>query len=125
MHGAVSLLMLAAAAMFWAQPRVEYVMVGSTEARIAIVKGTPQAVADVIRFGEYEGGEGASLRIRSAPDVATALDQITTMDSVSGAFVPVAAHDGTHPVIWATRFLPERARNAAMAFSVIGLLLLS
>ena len=123
-HGAVSLLMLAAAAMFWAQPRVEYVMVGSTEARIAIVKGTPQAVADVIRFGEYEGGEGASLRIRSAPDVATALDQITTVDSVSGAFVPVAAHDGTHPVIWATRFLPERARNAAMAFSVIGLLLL-
>ena len=123
-YGAISLLLLAAAAFFWAQPRVEYVMVGSTEGRIAIVKGTPQAVADVIRFGEYEGAGGASLRIRSAPDVATALEQIATVDSVSGAFVPVAAHDGRHPVIWATRFLPESARNAAMAFSVIGLLLL-
>ena len=123
-YGAISLLLLATAAFFWAQPRVEYVMVGSTEGRIAIVKGTPQAVADVIRFGEYEGAGGVSLRIRSAPDVATALEQIATVDSVSGAFVPVAAHDGRHPVIWATRFLPERARNAAMVFSVVGLLLL-
>ena len=123
-YGAISLLLLAAAAFFWAQPRAEYVMVGSTEARIAIVKGTPQAVADVIRFGEYEGGDGVSLRIRSAPDVATALEQIATVDTVSGAFVPVSAHDGRHPVIWATRFLPERARNGAMAFSVFGLLLL-
>ena len=122
--GAISLLLLAAAALFWAQPRVEYVMVGSTEARIAIVKGTPQAVADVIRFGEYEGGDGASVRIRSAPDVATALQQIAAVDSVSGAFVPVSAHDGRYPVIWETRFLPERARTAALAFSVIGLLLL-
>jgi len=123
-YGAISLLLLAAAAFFWAQPRAEYVMVGSTEGRIAIVKGTPQAVADVIRFGEYEGADGVSLRIRSAPDVATALEQIATVDSVSGAFVPVAAHDGRYPVIWATRFLPESARNAAMAFSVTGLLLL-
>ena len=123
-YAAISLLLLAAAAFFWAQPRVEYVMVGSTEGRIAIVKGTPQAVADVIRFGEYEGAGGVSLRIRSAPDVATALEQIAAVDSVSGAFVPVAAHDGRHPVIWTTRFLPERARNAALAFSVIGLLLL-
>ena len=123
-YGAISLLLLAAAAFFWAQPRVEYVMVGSTEGRIAIVKGTPQAVADVIRFGEYEGADGVSVRIRSAPDVATALEQIETVDSVSGAFVPVAAHDGRYPVIWATRFLPESARNGAMAFSVIGLLLL-
>ena len=123
-YGATSLLLLAAAGLFWAQPRAEYVMVGSTEARIAIVKGTPQAVADVIRFGEYEGGEDISVRIRSVPDVATALEQIATVDSVSGAFVPVAAHDGGYPVIWQTRFLPERDRNAAMAFSVIGLLLL-
>lgn len=121
-HGAISLLLLGTAALFWAQPRVEYVMVGSTEARIAIVKGTPQAVADVIRFGEYEGG--ASVRIRSAPDVATALEQVATVESVSGAFVPVAAYDGRYPVIWETRFLPERSRNAAMAFSVIGVLLL-
>ena len=123
-YGAISLLLLAAAAFFWAQPRVEYVMVGSTEARIAIVKGTPQAVADVIRFGEYEGGDGVSVRIRSAPDIATALEQIATVDSVSGAFVPVTAHDARYPVIWETRFLPESARNAAIAFSVIGLLLL-
>lgn len=123
-YGAISVLLLATAALFWSQPRVEYVMVGSTEARIAIVKGTPQAVTDVIRFGEYEGSDGTQLRIRSAPDVATALDQIETIASVSGAFVPVAAHDGTYPEIWRTRFLPDGARTPAMAFSAVGLLLL-
>ena len=123
-YGTISVLLVAAAAFFWSQPRVEYAMVGSTEARIAIVKGTPQAVADLIRFGEYEGGDGAPLRIRSAPDVSTALDQIESIASVSGAFVPVAAHDGQHPVIWQTRFLPDSARTPAMVFSVIGLLLL-
>ena len=123
-YGGISILLLAAAAFFWSQPRVEYVMVGTTEARIAIVKGTPQAVTDVIRFGEYEGSDGASLRIRSSPDVATALEQIETVDTVSGAFIPVSAHDGAYPVIWETRFLPDSARTPAMALSVIGLLLL-
>ena len=123
-YATVSLLLLATAGFFWAQPRVEYAMVGSTEARIAIVKGTPQAVVDTIRFGEYPDGDGVSVRIRSVPDVATALEQIATVDSVSGAFVPVSAHDGRFPVIWATRFLPESARNVAMAFSVLGVLLL-
>ncbi len=123
-HASASVLLIAIAVFFWAQPRAEYVMVGSTEARIAIVKGTPQAVADRIRFGEYDGAEGRQLRIRSAPDVATALDQIETLDTVSGAFVPASAHDGRYPVLWQTRFLPDSARKPAMAFSIVGLLLL-
>ena len=123
-YGGVSVLFLAVAVYFWSQPRAEYVMIGSTEARIAIVKGTPQAMADLIRFGEYEGGDGIPLRIRSAPDITTALEQIETVESVSGAFVPVSAHDGRYPVIWEARFLPDGARKPAIAFSAIGLLLL-
>ncbi len=123
-YGGISVSILAVAVFFWSQPRAEYVMVGSTEARIAIAKGTPQAVADLIRFGEYEGGDGTQLRIRSAPDIAAALAQIETVASVSGAFVPVSAHDGRYPVIWETRFLPDSARKPAMTLSAIGLLLL-
>ena len=123
-YAAAGILLLVAAAFFWFQPRVEYVMIGSTEARIAIVKGTPQRVTDIIRSGEYEGGDGVALRIRSVPDSASALKQIDTLESVSGAFVPISEHNGRYPVIWQTRFLPESAWTAAMALSVIGCLIL-
>ena len=123
-HAVAGILLLAAAVFFWSQPRVTYVLVGSTEARIAIVKGTPQRVADIILAGDYEGGGGVARRIRSAPDPASALQQIETVASVSGAFVPISEHDGRYPVIWQTRFLPEGAWTAAMALSFTGCLVL-
>ena len=123
-YGTVSVMLLAAAAFFWSQPKDEYVLLGTTEARIAIVKGTPQGMADVIRFGEYPGGGGEAIRIRSAPDARTALEQITKLDTVSGAFVPVHMHDGRFPEIWKTSFLPDSARTPAIAFTVLGALLL-
>ena len=107
-YGAISLALLAVSTFFFMQPKVSYVLVGNTEGRIAIVRGTPQAQADVIRFGEFEGGGDQQVRIRSAPDAASALEQIETVDSVSGAFVPVEAHTQGYPVIWQTSFLPDK-----------------
>lgn len=123
-YGSVSLALLAISTFFFMQPQVSYVLVGSTEARIAIVRGTPQAQADIIRFGEFEGGEDRQIKIRSATDVATALEQIETIASVSGAFVPVEAHTQGYPVLWQTSFLPDESRNPALAFAVFGFLLL-
>lgn len=122
-HAGVGVALLAAAAFLWSRPPVEYVMIGSTDARIAIVKGTPQAVVDQLRFGESGSGDHAQVRIRSAPDVATALALIESDANVSGAFVPGAAHDGRHPVLRAVRFLPDGVRTPALALTVAGLLL--
>ncbi|MEX0317372.1 MAG: amino acid ABC transporter permease [Ruegeria sp.] len=123
-YGSVSLALLAISTFFFMQPQVSYVLVGSTEARIAIVRGTPQAQADIIRFGEFDGGEDRQIKIRSATDAATALEQIESIDSVSGAFVPVDAHTQGYPVLWQTSFLPDESRNPALAFAVFGFLLL-
>lgn len=124
-YGSISLTLLAVSAFFFMQPKVSFVLVGSTEARIAIVRGTPQAQADLIRFGEFDGGEGQQYRIRSAPDAVSALDQITTVDSVSGAFVPAGVHTQGYPVIWQSSFLPDKFRNPALTFAVFGFLLLT
>ena len=124
-YGAISLALLAVSTFFFMQPKVSYVLVGNTEGRIAIVRGTPQAQADVIRFGEFEGGGDQQIRIRSAPDAASAIEQIETVDSVSGAFVPVEAHTQGYPVIWQTSFLPDKFRNPGLAFAVFGFLLLT
>lgn len=122
-HAGVGVALLAAAAFLWSRPPVEYVVIGSTDARIAIVKGTPQAVVDQLRFGESGSVDDAQVRIRSAPDVATALALIETDANVSAAFVPAAAHDGRHPEIRAVRFLPDGVRTPALALTVTGLLL--
>ncbi|WP_037306680.1 amino acid ABC transporter permease [Ruegeria halocynthiae] len=124
-YGCISLALLAGSAFFFMQPQVSFVLVGSTEARIAIVRGTPQAQADIIRFGEFEGGEDRQYKIRSAKDAASALDQIETVASVSGAFVPVQAHTQGYPVIWQASFLPDTYRNPALTFAVLGFLLLT
>ncbi|MCG7520008.1 amino acid ABC transporter permease [Ruegeria sp. Ofav3-42] len=124
-YGSISLTLLAVSAFFFMQPQDNYVLVGSTEARIAIVRGTPQAQADIIRFGEFEGGGEQKYRIRSATDPASALEQIETIDSVSGAFVPVETHTQGYPVIWQTSFLPDKYRNPALTFAVLGFLLLT
>ncbi|NVO56346.1 amino acid ABC transporter permease [Rhodobacteraceae bacterium B1Z28] len=124
-YGSISLALLAISAFFFMQPQVNYVLVGSTDARIAIVRGTPQAQADIIRFGEFEGGGDQQYRIRSATDAASALEQIETVDSVSGAFVPVEANTQGYPVLWRTSFLPDKFRNPALAFAVFGFLLLT
>lgn len=124
-YGSISLALLAASAFFFMQPQVSFVLVGSTEGRIAVVRGTPQAQADVIRFGEFEGADGQQYRIRSATDATAALEQIETVDSVSGAFVPAEAHTQGYPVLWQTRFLPDKYRNPALAFAVLGFLLLT
>ncbi|WP_170430314.1 amino acid ABC transporter permease [Ruegeria arenilitoris] len=125
-YGCISLALLAISAFFFMQPQVKYELVGTLDARIAIVRGTPQAQADMIRFGEFqEEGESQQYRIRSAPDAASALEQIETVDSVSGAFVPVGINTKGYPVIWQTSFLPDKYRNPALAFAVFGFLLLT
>ncbi|WP_424830417.1 amino acid ABC transporter permease [Ruegeria sp.] len=124
-YGSISLALLGISAFFFMQPQVSYVLVGSTDARIAIVRGTPQAQADIIRFGEFDGGGEQQYRIRSATDPASALEQIETVDSVSGAFVPVEAHTQGYPVLWQTSFLPDTYRTPALTFAVFGFLLLT
>lgn len=124
-YGCISLALLAISSFFFMQPKVQYELVGTLDARIAIVRGTPQAQADMIRFGEFQEGETQQFRIRSAPDAATALQQIETVDNVSGAFVPVGTNEKGYPVIWQTSFLPDKFRNPALAFAVFGFLLLT
>lgn len=124
-YGCISLTLLGVSAFFFMQPQVKYELIGTLDARIAIVRGTPQAQADIIRFGEFDGGKDQQYRIRSAPNAASAVEQIETVDSVSGAFVPVGANTKGYPVIWQTQFLPDQYRNPALAFAVFGFLLLT
>jgi polar amino acid transport system permease protein len=123
-YGTISAVLLLGAATYFAQPKEIYVLVGTTEARIAIIKGTPQYLADTIRFGEYPGADGKTTKIRSSPDVQTALELIHAAGSVSGAFLPQGAERGDLPVLWETSFLPPKSQVPGLVLAVVGFLLL-
>ncbi len=122
-YAIVSAALLAVAGFFYAQPRDTYALVGTTEARIAIIKGTPQNLADTIRFGEYPGADGTDSRIRSVATVDDGLAQVRDNPQVSAIFLPVEADPGTLPRLWEVTFLPSRFQLPALAFSALGLLL--
>ena len=49
----IGVALLAFAVFQFAQPKIEFELVGSIDGRVGIVKGTPQSTTDVIRYGEF------------------------------------------------------------------------
>lgn len=124
LHGAISVTFLAISAYFFLQPKETYVLVGTTDARVAIIKGTPQSMADMVRFGEFDEAERETIKIRNAADVSAALNLIEQGGNVSGAFLPKSANWQKFPLIWEVEFLGDSDKKFALTFSTLGLLLL-
>ena len=111
------------AGLLFTRPPETFVLIGTLDARVAIIEGTPQRLTDRIRFGEYEGAAGADVSIRSAGDVARALDLMANSDVVSGAFLPVAAAPPGAPVIWQVSFLADGWRTPGVIAATLAIFL--
>ncbi|MBL4783950.1 MAG: amino acid ABC transporter permease [Cohaesibacteraceae bacterium] len=109
---------------FFLQDREDYVLVGSLEKRIALIKGTPQSLADTIRFGEYPGATSTKSQLRSVVDLDRALEVLSQGKVVTAAFLPVAQAPENVPVIWHTAFLADKYRIPGIVFAALGILLL-
>jgi len=110
-------------AVLWVQPHSSYVLVGSLDKRVAIVKGTPKALVDTIRFGQFDDTITKEIGLRSAASPDQALSLLAAGDQVSGALLPAEAAPADKPVLWETSFLPTRFQLPAVFLMVGGLLL--
>jgi len=122
-HIAVCLLLFAGAAFFLLQPKQTFVLIGTLEKSVAIVKNTPQGLIDTVRRSEYEGGSGATVKMRGVVSVQEALDEFATKERVSAAFIPESALPADTPVVWRVTFLPEDYKLPGLGLGIIGLLL--
>lgn len=103
------------------KPEAEVVLAGTLEGRIGIVAGTPQGLADTVRYGDFLPEPPAEpLRIRSLASVEQALELIAA-GTLSGAVLPVAAA-GDLPVVWATSYLPTADRAIMISAAAFGFL---
>lgn len=116
---ALSALLFCASAFFAYQPKDTYALIGSFDARVAIIKGTPQGIADKIRFGDYEGALSDNVQIRSAVNAESALKAMAENKNVSAAFVPIAALPEGEEIVWEFSFLPDKFKYPAIATGVL------
>ena len=121
--GVVFVVLAGVAVVLFTRPPETFVLVGSLDGRVAIVAGTPQRLTDQIRFGDYEGAPRDDVAIRSAGDVARALDLLATNDAVTAAFVPAVAAPPGVPVIWQVNFLPDAVRTPAILAAALAVFL--
>ncbi len=116
-------LCFAVSVIFWVQPHTSYVLVGSLDKRVAIIKGTPKALVDTVRFGQFDETLDQEIGVRSAASTDHAVELLTQGDQVSGALLPAELAPADKPVLWETSFLPARYQLPAVALLVGGLLL--
>ena len=104
--------------LFAFQAKDTYALIGSLDARVAIIKGTPQGIVDRIRFGNYEASTDDNVQIRSTVSVESAFKVMADNPNVSAAFLPLAAVPEGEEIIWKISFLPDKFKYPAIAAGV-------
>jgi polar amino acid transport system permease protein len=117
---ALSAVLIACAAYLFSQPSDTFVLVGTLDKQMAIVKGTPDGLVDAAKSGNYDGGSGERAQTRSAVDVNEALELLKAGDKVSSAFIPEASAPPGLPVIWRVTFLPDKYKLPGVALGIVG-----
>ncbi len=116
-------ILVAASLWQFTQPKDEVALIGTLDGRIGIVSGTPQGVADVIRYGEFqEQIPDSPYKIRSLASVDDALGLLEG-GKISATLVPKSVA-GDHPILWETQYLPVVTKTIAIVCMVFGALML-
>jgi len=122
-YGIAVAVLAAAAGYFFLQPHSEYVLAGSLDKRVAIVGGTPKALVEAVRFGDFTGAPAEEVAVRTVPNSEAALAAISANADVSAALLPVEAAPADLPVLWRTSLLPDRWRTPGLILAVLAILL--
>jgi polar amino acid transport system permease protein len=119
----LALLALATAAWNFTQPKEEFVIVGTLAGKVAVTPGTPQALIDVVRFGQFPGADAPEVPVKTMKDPDAAIAAIALGQDVSAALVPIDRMQPGQKPLWQTSALPDGTKNAGIAFLVLGLVI--
>ena len=97
-----------------------YQLVGEPEGRIAIVRGTPSRLVDIVEEGRYSE-EASTREFRSVQSIEDALERLQA-GTVTAVFVPADRAPDDAPVLYEVTFLPDETRNPAIYLAGIAFL---
>jgi polar amino acid transport system permease protein len=115
-----------ASVFFFTRPKQDYTLVGSLEGSVAIIKGTPDRISDIIKARTFDGGtptDKKPVKVRGVDTVETAFSRLQE-GVVTGVFVPTAQAPADLPKLWQTTFLADAARNPAVLLLTFGIFIL-
>ncbi|HAV07752.1 MAG TPA: amino acid ABC transporter permease [Rhodobacteraceae bacterium] len=119
----LGLVLILVSAWHFTRPHDAVVLRGSLEGRIGIVAGTPQGLADTIRYGEFLTEQpDVPYKIRSLASVEQALE-LLEQGHVTAALIPVDAASDL-PELWRADYLPVTTKSIAIVCLAVGALLI-
>ncbi len=122
-YGVTCAAAIAASIVLFMQPQTTMVLVGSLEKSVAITRGTPKALVDTIRFGQFGVKIDGEQGLRSAATAESALKQLKDGKEVSAVFLTVDAVPVGLPELWRVSFLADNVQTPAVFLIVGGILL--
>ncbi|MCX8509632.1 MAG: amino acid ABC transporter permease, partial [Rhodobacteraceae bacterium] len=105
------------------QPKADYVLIGSPEAKIGIVKGTPAALIAAIQYGGFPGAPGEDVAIRTFATPETALAGLKDKSGTSAVLIPRASAPQGSAAIWQAEALGDGNRTAGLSALVLAIIL--
>lgn len=105
------------------QPPAPYVLAGTLEGKIGIVRGTPASLVGAVRFGTYPGGPEGETGVRTFLNPEEAIKAIEARQGVSAVLLPAEAPPASWPVLWQTSALNDGNRSAGITFAVLAIVL--
>ncbi len=119
----IAALLLAGSAWFLTRPQQQVALAGTLEGRIGIISGTPQSLADIVRYGEFLPEKpDKQFRIRSLASTEQAL-KLLDQGFITAALLP-RDQVGDRPVLWETQFLKKTTKASGIVLLVLGVMLL-
>lgn len=110
---------------FWqfAQPKATYVLLGTPEAKVGIVKDTPASLIGAIQYGAFPGAATDNVQIRSFATPEAAIAGLSDGSGVSAVFVPRSVVPVGMTPFWEAESLGDANRTAGMAAAVFAIIL--
>ena len=124
--GIAGIILALASIFFFTRPLDDYTLIGSVDGRVAIIDGTPDRIADLIKARTFAGGtttEEEPISVRGVDSVETALTRLQE-GVVTGAFLPTSQVPADATRLWQVTFLPDSARNPATFLMTLGIITL-
>jgi polar amino acid transport system permease protein len=110
---------------FLLQPAQNYVLVGSLDKKVAVLKGTPSSLVTKLRYGQFDTapGGGGEIPVKTYLDAAPALEAISTNADVSGALIPSTAAPEGATILWRASALSDQNYGAGIAAIVAAIVI--
>ncbi len=122
-YSAICAAAIAISLVLFAQPHITYVLAGSLDKKVAIIKGTPKSLVDTIRFGQFDDTIKTEIGLRSSATAENAIKLVEAGDEVSAVFLPEELVPKSLPELWRVSFLDEKYQTPAIFLLVFGILL--